>query len=527
MTNYRLGFLIIILTSLIACKTEEPQNPPTVITKVASDVTLKNATLNGEVTDEGFSATSDRGFVFSEKNPNPSLSDSKAQSGYGKGVYSVVLDKLTVNTKYYYKAYATNTKGTSYGEVQSFTTADYKLPTAVTDVPKNITYTTVELGGSVTDEGGGVVSESGFVVGTNASPTITDLKFSVSKGKTTIALIVSKLNVNTKYFVRSYAINEKGIAYGNEQSFTTLDYSLAAISIDVPKNITTSTVEIFGTISNEGGGNISERGFCLSLNSKPTINDIKFPVSSKGAGTFSLIVAGLKDNTKYFIRSYAINEKGVSYSNEQSFTTLITSVFPRDNTTIVVEVKSRTGRIWMDRNLGASRVANSPTDEKAFGDLYQWGRSADGHQLRDSQVSFNIVNNDNPANSNFIGTSKYWQIPQNDNLWQGVNGKNNPCPTGYRIPTLKEWEDERNLWGSPGLWGSPFDTVLKLTNAGMRFERGELYLGTTNERDGGYWSSTVSGDFAYVLELQGTYRMIRLTPTYYRINGFSIRCIKD
>ena len=165
---------ILISIALLGCKTEEPQNPPTVITKVANDVTLKNATLNGEVTEEGFSATTDRGFVFSDKNTNPSVSDTKIQSGYGKGVYSIVLDKLPVNTKYYYKAYATNTKGTAYGEVQSFTTADYKLPTAVTDVPKNITYTTAELGGSVIDEGGGAVSESGFVVGTNASPTITD-----------------------------------------------------------------------------------------------------------------------------------------------------------------------------------------------------------------------------------------------------------------------------------------------------------------------------------------------------------------
>jgi hypothetical protein len=86
-----LKLFILFSIVLLGCKTEEPQNPPTVITKVASDVTLKNATLNGEVTDEGFSATSERGFVFSDKNTNPSVSDSKVQSGYGKGVYSIVL----------------------------------------------------------------------------------------------------------------------------------------------------------------------------------------------------------------------------------------------------------------------------------------------------------------------------------------------------------------------------------------------------------------------------------------------------
>jgi uncharacterized protein (TIGR02145 family) len=529
MTNYRLAFFVIFLTSLIACKTEEPQNPPTVITKVASDVTIKNATLNGEVTEEGFSATTDRGFVFSEKNTSPSVGDSKAQSGYGKGIYSVVLDKLTANTKYYFKAYATNTKGTSYGEVQSFTTADYKLPTVVTDVPKNITYTTAELGGTVTDEGGGAVSESGFVVGTNVSPTVADLKFSVTKGKTTIALIVSKLNVNTKYFFRSYAINEKGIAYGNEQSFTTLDYSLATISIDVPRNITTSTVEIFGTISNEGGGNISERGFCLSLNSKPTINDNKFPVNSKGAGTFSLIVAGLKDNTKYFIRSYAINEKGISYSNEQSFTTLITIIFPRDNTTKVVEVKSRTGRIWMDRNLGASQVATSSTDEKAFGDLYQWGRSADGHQLRTSSNSTTASSIDQPTNNNFITWNNRlpvdWRVPQNSNLWQGLNGINNPCPSGYRLPTQNEWSAEIGTWTSKSSEGA-FDSPLKLTLAGARsYYDGSQYFLTLQ---GYYWGSSTS---PFEDDKRSTYLLLyninAQTSYSYRINGYSLRCIKD
>ena len=87
------NILIVLCLSylLIGCKTQEnvpiKETPPTVITKEASDVTLKNATLNGEVTDEGFSATSDRGFVYSEKNNNPSGSDTKIQSGFGKGLY--------------------------------------------------------------------------------------------------------------------------------------------------------------------------------------------------------------------------------------------------------------------------------------------------------------------------------------------------------------------------------------------------------------------------------------------------------
>ena len=61
----------------LSCKTEEPQNPPTLITNAASNITFRIATLNGEVTNEGFSAVSERGFVYSEKNSNPSVSDSE------------------------------------------------------------------------------------------------------------------------------------------------------------------------------------------------------------------------------------------------------------------------------------------------------------------------------------------------------------------------------------------------------------------------------------------------------------------
>jgi hypothetical protein len=241
---------------------------------VASDVTLKNATLNGEVTEEGFSATTDRGFVFSEKNTNPSVSDSKAQSGYGKGIYSVVLDKLTVNTKYYFKAYATNTKGTSYGVVQSFTTADYNLVNISTDVPKSIGYTSVNLWGVVLGNGGGNVSERGFVVGENPSPTTLDFKFSVSSGGLgEYTLFISTLKVGTKYYVRAYAINEKGISYGNTQIFTTLDFVLPTSSTNIPQNIGYSTVEILGSVTDEGGGSVSESGFVYGLiNYRITLN---------------------------------------------------------------------------------------------------------------------------------------------------------------------------------------------------------------------------------------------------------------
>jgi FlaG/FlaF family flagellin (archaellin) len=316
-----LKLFILFSIVLSGCKTEEPENPPKVITKVASDVTLKNATLNGEVTNEGFSATTDRGFVFSEKNTNPSVSDLKVQSGYGKGVYSIVLDKLPVNTKYYYKAYATNTKGTAYGDVQSFTTADYNLANISTDVPKSIGYTTVNLGGVVLGDGGGNVTERGFVVGENPTPTVLDLKFSdLLGGLGAYTFFISSLKVSTKYYVRAYAINEKGISYGNTYNFTTADLELPSVITDKPILVMSNSVRIGGAVTNDGGSNIKERGICYSLQPNPTVSNFKI-ISGLDLGTFEVDIRDLQSNTTYYYRAYAINSKGIAYGIEQSFKT--------------------------------------------------------------------------------------------------------------------------------------------------------------------------------------------------------------
>ncbi len=187
-------------------------------------------------------------------------------------------------------------------------------------------------------------------------------------------------------------------------------------------------------------------------------------------------------------------------------------------------VTSSTGKVWMDRNLGASQVATAFDDSAAFGDLYQWGRGTDGHEKRDSSTTSTLSTTDTPVHGDFITTSSSpydWRNPQNDNLWQGVTGINNPCPSGFRLPTEAEWEAERLTWLPKDRAGA-FASPLKLVSAGSRSSSdGSILIAGSF---GYYWSSSVDGDRArYLLFVSG----FANSSDDFRARGFSARCLED
>jgi len=201
-------------------------------------------------------------------------------------------------------------------------------------------------------------------------------------------------------------------------------------------------------------------------------------------------------------------------------------LWPVDTETEVVDVTNpATGQTWMDRNLGASRAATSMDDEQAYGDLYQWGRAADGHEKRTSGTTTTLSSTDQLGHGNFIlapNDPNDWRSPQNDNLWQGVTGINNPCPAGYRLPTESEWEAERQSWSSNDRNGA-FASPLKLPVAGFRLNTSGSPIFDAGI-SGLFWSGAESGTIARFL---GSGTGNASMGSLVRASGFSVRCIKD
>lgn len=292
----------ILISILFSCKIEELKTPPVVKTNSSSEISSSSAKIWGEVVEEGSSAATERGFVYSDKNPSPSTSDFKVVSGFGKGEFNIVISSLSPKTKYYFKAYATNQSGIAYGDVKDFTTIDdIKLPTLTTSIVTNISISGCTSGGIITSDGGAVILEKGVVYSTSANPTISNNKL-ISTGANNYSLDLSGLAQNTTYYIRAFATNSKGTNYGDQQVFTTLKnfnsilkdglvayYPFNGNANDLSGNSNNGTVNGAVLVDNRFG--ISNSAFYFSSqNCSPRIEAIVNTTSISQALTISIWV---------------------------------------------------------------------------------------------------------------------------------------------------------------------------------------------------------------------------------------------
>ena len=186
----------------------------------SSNVSSYTASITSTINTDGGNTITARGIVWNTSiNPIIALS-TKTSSGTGTGTISASLTGLSASTVYYVRTYATNSNGTVYGNEISFTTTGI-IPSLTTTAASSININGFTTGGNISSDGGNLVTYRGICWSTTANPTINDNRIISGTGTGTFTITLSNLNVATTYYVRAFATNSAGTAYGNQQTINT------------------------------------------------------------------------------------------------------------------------------------------------------------------------------------------------------------------------------------------------------------------------------------------------------------------
>jgi uncharacterized protein (TIGR02145 family) len=329
---------------------------PTIITNSITNIGQTTATGGGNVTTQGSTTVTARGVCWSASQ-NPTITNSHTNNGSGEGTFTSNITGLSVSTTYYVRAYATNSAGTAYGDQESFTTSgNGTLPTITTNSITNITETSATGGGNVTSGGNTSVTERGVCWSTSQNPTVTNSHTSNGSGEGTFTSNITGLSVSTTYYVRAYATNSAGTAYGDQESFTTTGSGSApTVTTASITNITETSATGGGNVTSDGGTTIAARGVCWSTSQNPTITD-EITINGGGTGSFTSNLTGLAANTAYYVRAYATNIAGTAYGDQESFTTTGSGTFPIVATISISSISRSTA-------IGGGEVINEGSEE--------------------------------------------------------------------------------------------------------------------------------------------------------------------
>ncbi len=436
--------------------------PPVVQTFAVENITSYSATCGGEVTADGGADVTSRGICWSTLQ-NPTINDNYTNDGTGTGVFSSILTELSPNTDYYVRAYATNSIGTAYGQQTSFTTLT-NLPEVSTGNITNITASSATCGGNVISDGGDIVTARGICWSASQNPMLNDSHTEEGTGTGYFSSNITGLTAGTTYYVRAYATNSAGTAYGQETSFTAL--ALPTVSTSTVTDITASTAICGGHVTGTGGSNVTARGVCWSTSQSPTLND-SHTSNGNDIGSFTSYIVGLASNTTYYVRAYATNSAGTAYGDEVFFTTEeivvpIGDAQPCPGTPTVTDHEGNIyntvkigNQCWTRENL---RTTTSPSTGtylvKPWFSFSVTGKQAAWYHNDSATyapMNYGLLYNWNAAVDTFntaFGETSVSDDFQNIQSITFNGSRRGICPAGWHLPSDSDWLQLKNYMGS-------------------------------------------------------------------------------
>ncbi len=214
------------------------------------------------------------------------------------------------------------------------------LATLATTAISSITQTTAISGGSISSDGGATVSARGVCWSTSASPTIADSHTSDGTGAGSYTSAITGLSVGSAYYVRAYATNSAGTAYGTQVSFTSLPATAATVTTTAITAITQTTATGGGNVAFDGGSTVTMRGACWNTTGTPFVSG-NHTSDNTGTGIFASSLTGLTAGTTYYVRAFAINSIDTAYGTQVSFTTTAATI-PTVTTASISDITSTT-----------------------------------------------------------------------------------------------------------------------------------------------------------------------------------------
>ena len=500
-----------------------PAQLPVVTTAAATALTSTTASGGGNVTSDGGAAVTLRGICYSSATQTPTTADSKTGDGTGTGAFNSSMNGMAPGTTYFVRAYAINIAGTAYGNVITLTMSA-ALPTLTTDQVSNISATTALAGGNISSDGGSAISARGVCWSTLQTPTISNSKTSDGTGIGVFTSSVTGLINATTYYLRAYATNSAGTAYGAQQTFQSLALAPALTSAALSP-VTFTSFSGGGEVLSDGGSAVTARGICWNTSTLPTLSN-SFTNDGTGVGAFTSNASGLSPNILYYVRAYATNAAGTTYGNEYSITLNLNVA---DQTVIDIDqnlyhtVKIG-NQVWMVENLRVTRFNNGVAIPN-IPDTKNWVIPGTGY--------FCWFNNDITTYSGYGALYNWW----------ASSDVRNAAPVGWHVPTDAEWTVLVNYLGGEPTSGSLLkekgSTHWSAANIDGTIQSGftgingsSRFADATFDLNGFYefsyfWSSTED-----TADLAASRTLFSSKGSVYRgssskLMGMYIRCVKD